>query len=154
MEQGAESETVPTRLIMPKQKQFLKLNKKKEKHPVTVRKYQPPPPPMLPPHATTFPLGPRDGRRVPGRYSCNPNGPQSWPWADVSSAGVEFEEAGEKWRAGDAFKSCRFFTRAIDVYDAGLRRHPHSFDLAYNKSVVNNLHEMVQGSGIPSLTFC
>jgi hypothetical protein len=59
--------------------------------------------------------------------------PHSWLWADVSSAGVELEEAGEKWRAGDATKSCRFFSRAIDMYDAGLRHHSHSFDLAYNK---------------------
>ncbi|MCJ1251203.1 hypothetical protein MMC30_008434 [Trapelia coarctata] len=79
---------------MPKQKQLLKLSKKKEKHPVA--------------------------------------GPETAD--DFLAAGVEFEEAGEKWRAGDASKSCRFFTRAIDMYGAGLRRHPHSFDLAYNKA--------------------
>ena len=48
-------------------------------------------------------------------------------------AGVEFEEAGEKWRAGDATKSLRFFTRATDTYDLGLQKYPRSFDLAYNK---------------------
>nr|KMM70219.1 hypothetical protein CPAG_06531 [Coccidioides posadasii RMSCC 3488] len=50
--------------------------------------------------------------------------------------GVEFEEAGEKWRAGDAVKSMRFFMRAIDTYDTGLRKYPNSFDLAYNKARV------------------
>ncbi|OJD23411.1 hypothetical protein ACJ73_05236 [Blastomyces percursus] len=49
-------------------------------------------------------------------------------------AGVELEEAGEKWRAGDAIKSMRFFMRAIEMYDTGLRRFPNSFDLAYNKA--------------------
>jgi hypothetical protein len=49
------------------------------------------------------------------------------------SAGVELEEAGEKWRAGDAAKSMRFFMRAIANYDDGLTRHPDAFDLAYNK---------------------
>ncbi|KAL9103569.1 MAG: hypothetical protein Q9163_001407 [Psora crenata] len=33
--------------------------------------------------------------------------------------GVELEEAGEKWRAGDAAKSLRFFVKAIDI-----TRHP------------------------------
>lgn len=49
------------------------------------------------------------------------------------SAGVELEEAGEKWRAGDAAKSMRFFLRAITNYDEGLQKHPGTFDLAYNK---------------------
>ncbi|KAK2738496.1 hypothetical protein FQN57_007011 [Myotisia sp. PD_48] len=48
--------------------------------------------------------------------------------------GVDLEEAGEKWRAGDAAKSMRFFMRAIEMYDAGLTRFPNSFDLAYNKA--------------------
>ena len=48
-------------------------------------------------------------------------------------AGVDHEEAGEKWRAGDAAKSLRFFLRAIDTYSEGLQRFPDSFDLAYNK---------------------
>jgi 5-methylcytosine-specific restriction endonuclease McrBC GTP-binding regulatory subunit McrB len=51
------------------------------------------------------------------------------------SVGVEQEEAGEKWRAGDAAKSMRFFMRAIATYDEGLKRHPQAFDLAYNKYV-------------------
>lgn len=49
------------------------------------------------------------------------------------SAGVDFEEAGEKWRAGDATKSLRFFVKAIESYDAGLQKFPQSFELAYNK---------------------
>ncbi|KLJ09063.1 hypothetical protein EMPG_15508 [Blastomyces silverae] len=53
---------------------------------------------------------------------------------DYLAAGVELEEAGEKWRAGDAVKSMRFFMRAIEMYDTGLRRFPNSFDLAYNKA--------------------
>jgi hypothetical protein len=48
-------------------------------------------------------------------------------------AGVEQEEGGEKWRAGDAIKAMRFFMRAIEIYDIGLAEHPNSFDLAYNK---------------------
>lgn len=42
-----------------------------------------------------------------------------------------------KWRAGDAAKAARFFTRAIQAYDDGLKRFPNSFDLAYNKCVGN-----------------
>ncbi|KAI9849660.1 MAG: hypothetical protein M1837_002785 [Sclerophora amabilis] len=52
------------------------------------------------------------------------------------AVGVDFEEAGEKWRAGDAVKSTRFFRRAIDNYDEALRRFPDSFDVAYNKARV------------------
>ncbi|KAJ5404111.1 hypothetical protein N7509_003982 [Penicillium cosmopolitanum] len=55
---------------------------------------------------------------------------------DFLAAGVELEEAGEKWRAGDAAKSMRFFMRAIANYDDGLTRHPDAFDLAYNKARV------------------
>ncbi|KAE8440985.1 hypothetical protein EG329_006122 [Mollisiaceae sp. DMI_Dod_QoI] len=50
------------------------------------------------------------------------------------AAGVEFEEAGEKWRGGDAVKSTRFFVRALDCYDEGLKKFSESFDLAYNKA--------------------
>lgn len=49
------------------------------------------------------------------------------------AAGVELEEAGEKWRAGDAAKASRFFVRAIEMYDEGLGLFPTSFDMAYNK---------------------
>ncbi|KAI4140300.1 MAG: hypothetical protein LQ340_007893 [Diploschistes diacapsis] len=49
------------------------------------------------------------------------------------AAGVDHEEAGEKWRAGDAAKASRFFARAIETYDVGLAKFPKSFDLAYNK---------------------
>ncbi|KAL5336336.1 hypothetical protein BJX70DRAFT_400733 [Aspergillus crustosus] len=52
------------------------------------------------------------------------------------AVGVEQEEAGEKWRAGDAAKSLRFFMRAVTTYDEGLQRYPNAFDLAYNKARV------------------
>ncbi|KAL1962931.1 hypothetical protein VTN77DRAFT_9027 [Rasamsonia byssochlamydoides] len=52
------------------------------------------------------------------------------------AAGVEQEEGGEKWRAGDAVKAMRFFMRAIEIYDNGLAKYPTSFDLAYNKARV------------------
>ncbi|KAJ5655675.1 Tetratricopeptide-like helical [Penicillium longicatenatum] len=55
---------------------------------------------------------------------------------DFLAAGVELEEAGEKWRAGDAAKSMRFFMRAISNYDEGLQKYPVAFDLAYNKARV------------------
>ncbi|KAL3469868.1 hypothetical protein BJX99DRAFT_264791 [Aspergillus californicus] len=61
---------------------------------------------------------------------------------DFLAVGVEQEEAGEKWRAGDAAKSLRFFMRAITTYDEGLQRHPNAFDLAYNKARVQ--YEMTQ----------
>lgn len=53
----------------------------------------------------------------------------------AETEGVDLEEAGEKWRAGDPVKSMRFFMRAIEMYETGLRRYPASFDLAYNKYV-------------------
>lgn len=34
---------------------------------------------------------------------------------------------------GDAQKSARFFVRALDDYDKGLKKFPDSLDLAYNK---------------------
>lgn len=52
---------------------------------------------------------------------------------DFLEAADEFEQAAGKWRAGDAAKATRFFNRAIDMYNEGLKRHPASFDLAYNK---------------------
>ncbi|KAI5860796.1 hypothetical protein GGS23DRAFT_210058 [Durotheca rogersii] len=55
---------------------------------------------------------------------------------DFQAAGVDFEDAAGKWRAGDAAKSMRFFQRAADVYDQGLRKFPRSVDLAYNKARV------------------
>jgi hypothetical protein len=33
----------------------------------------------------------------------------------------------------------RFFTRAIEIYEAGLLKFPNNFDLAYNKSVTSLL---------------
>jgi hypothetical protein len=64
-----------------------------------------------------------------------PQGPQSEN--DFLEAADEFEQAAGKWRAGDATKATRFFKRAIDTYDEGLKRHPQSFDLAYNKYVAS-----------------
>ncbi|KAI0122929.1 hypothetical protein BJ170DRAFT_599593 [Xylariales sp. AK1849] len=55
---------------------------------------------------------------------------------DYLNAGVDFEEAAGKWRAGNAAKSMRFFQRAIEVYDKGLASFPASLDLAYNKARV------------------
>ncbi|KAF2815217.1 uncharacterized protein BDZ99DRAFT_459144, partial [Mytilinidion resinicola] len=49
-------------------------------------------------------------------------------------AANEHEHSGGKWRAGDAEKALRFFRKAIDAYDEGLKRFPTSFDLAYNKA--------------------
>jgi len=54
---------------------------------------------------------------------------------DYLEVGVELEGDAEKWRAGDAAKSARFFVRAVQNYDAGLAKFPTSFDLAYNKYV-------------------
>lgn len=51
------------------------------------------------------------------------------------AAGVDLEEAGEKWRAGDAAKASRFFLRAIEMYDEGLSIFSGSFDMEYNKYV-------------------
>lgn len=53
--------------------------------------------------------------------------------AAAATAGVDAEEAGEKWRAGDAAKASRFFVRAIETYATGLDHFPTNFDLAYNK---------------------
>ncbi|QSZ35581.1 hypothetical protein DSL72_008451 [Monilinia vaccinii-corymbosi] len=58
------------------------------------------------------------------------------------AAGVDFEEAAEKWRGGDAVKSTRFFMRAVDSYEEALKKFPNSFDLAYNKARV--LYELTQ----------
>ncbi|KAF2461708.1 hypothetical protein BDY21DRAFT_376581 [Lineolata rhizophorae] len=53
---------------------------------------------------------------------------------DFLEAADAEELGGGKWRAGDATKALRFFRRAIDIYDAGLRKFPQSLDLAYNKA--------------------
>ncbi|KAL0264885.1 hypothetical protein SLS55_000839 [Diplodia seriata] len=55
---------------------------------------------------------------------------------DFLDAADEFEKSAGKWRAGDAAKSARFFQRAIDAYSAGLLKFPQSFDLAYNKALL------------------
>ncbi|KAF2856751.1 hypothetical protein T440DRAFT_550091 [Plenodomus tracheiphilus IPT5] len=53
---------------------------------------------------------------------------------DFLEAADDHEQAAGKWRAGDAAKSTRFFQRAIDTYNEGLKHFPKSFDLAYNKA--------------------
>ncbi|KAK6857047.1 hypothetical protein PG995_007234 [Apiospora arundinis] len=54
--------------------------------------------------------------------------------SDFEDAASEHEEAAGKWRAGDAAKSMRFFQRAIDTYDQGLKTFTQDLDLAYNKA--------------------
>lgn len=67
---------------------------------------------------------------------------------DFLEAADEFEQAGGKWRAGDAAKATRFFKRAVDTYNAGLQRYQGSFDLAYNKA--NLEYQMAQDARIAS----
>ncbi|KAK5135070.1 hypothetical protein LTR08_005595 [Meristemomyces frigidus] len=61
--------------------------------------------------------------------------------APVLETADDFQEAADgeegnlgKWRAGSAEKSGRACVRALEIYDRGLLKHPHSFDLAYNKA--------------------
>lgn len=61
--------------------------------------------------------GARDRQRISCRYQ-NHTRRCNLDQANDRAVGVDFEEAGEKWRAGDSAKSLRFFVRAIDVYDA------------------------------------
>ncbi|KAK8161059.1 hypothetical protein BKA80DRAFT_311230 [Phyllosticta citrichinensis] len=65
---------------------------------------------------------------------------------DFLDAADEHEKAAGKWRAGDAAKSARFFQRAIDAYAAGLAKYPTSFDLAYNKALLE--YEITQDARI------
>ncbi|MCJ1286649.1 hypothetical protein MMC26_005995 [Xylographa opegraphella] len=102
---------------MPK-RQLLKVNKKKEKH--------------APPVCTRTFSSEQNASSPERAYMKSPKGPETAD--EYLAAGVEAEEAGEKWRAGDAAKSARFFVRAIELYHAGLGRFPDSFDLAYNKA--------------------
>jgi tetratricopeptide (TPR) repeat protein len=53
---------------------------------------------------------------------------------DCLDQAEEFEIGIKRWRAGDIEKSYRFYTRAIAVYDEGLKRFPKDFDIAYNKA--------------------
>ncbi|OAL05813.1 hypothetical protein IQ06DRAFT_211814 [Phaeosphaeriaceae sp. SRC1lsM3a] len=68
------------------------------------------------------------------KSKAKPQEPQSEN--DFLEAADEFEQAAGKWRAGDAAKATRFFNRAIDTYNEGLKRYPTSFDLAYNKTAL------------------
>ncbi len=56
--------------------------------------------------------------------------------AKYRAVGVDFEEAGEKWRAGDSAKSLRFFVRAIDVYDAVNPSTHHPFTAHNTTSIL------------------
>ncbi|KAF2440731.1 hypothetical protein P171DRAFT_466159 [Karstenula rhodostoma CBS 690.94] len=75
---------------------------------------------------------PPKNRDFKAKAKSKPSNPQSE--VEYLDAADEFEQAGGKWRAGDAAKSARFFQRAIQVYDEGLAKFPQSFDLAYNKA--------------------
>lgn len=69
----------------------------------------------------------------PGKPKGKLKAPEPQTENDFLEAADEHEQAAGKWRAGDAAKATRFFKRAIDTYNEGLKRHPQSFDLAYNK---------------------
>ncbi|KAF8545169.1 hypothetical protein BDD12DRAFT_871855 [Trichophaea hybrida] len=53
---------------------------------------------------------------------------------DFLSAGIEYEESGDRWRPGDKPKAGRFYQRAIEAYQSCLKLNPRSFDAAYNKA--------------------
>ncbi|MCJ1437360.1 hypothetical protein MMC27_006747 [Xylographa pallens] len=116
---------------MPK-RQLLKVNQQKEKHAPLVRAHTVPPLNALPLNVHALEGPETADEYLAGVHACSRFRPSFG--ADVAIAGVEAEEAGEKWRAGDAAKSSRFFVRAVELYDAGLERFPHSFDLSYNKA--------------------
>lgn len=71
----------------------------------------------------------------PGKPKGKLKAPEPQTENEFLEAADEHEQAAGKWRAGDAAKATRFFKRAIDTYNEGLKKHPQSFDLAYNKSV-------------------
>ncbi|KAH6620324.1 hypothetical protein C7974DRAFT_231148 [Boeremia exigua] len=70
----------------------------------------------------------------PGKPKGKLKAPEPQTENDFLEAADEHEQAAGKWRAGDAAKATRFFNRAIDTYNEGLKKHPQSFDLAYNKA--------------------
>ncbi|KAG9205706.1 hypothetical protein G6514_007313 [Epicoccum nigrum] len=70
----------------------------------------------------------------PGKPKGKLKAPEPQTENDFLEAADEHEQAAGKWRAGDAAKATRFFKRAIDTYNEGLKKHPQSFDLAYNKA--------------------
>ncbi|CUS07040.1 unnamed protein product [Tuber aestivum] len=49
-------------------------------------------------------------------------------------AGIELEESGDRWRAGDKVKAGRFYIKAIESYEAALQRNQWSFDATYNRA--------------------
>ncbi|CAK4030595.1 hypothetical protein DOTSEDRAFT_163364 [Lecanosticta acicola] len=74
--------------------------------------------------------------------------------ADDFQDAADFEEsAGGKHRVGDPVKSGRAFVRALHIYDRGLQKHPHSFDLAYNKArlqlEISQQANLVEHIGVP-----
>ncbi|KAJ8117986.1 hypothetical protein OPT61_g942 [Boeremia exigua] len=70
----------------------------------------------------------------PGKPKGKMKAPEPQSENDFLEAADEHEQAAGKWRAGDAAKATRFFNRAIDTYNEGLKKYPRSFDLAYNKA--------------------
>jgi hypothetical protein len=75
---------------------------------------------------------PKEFTRPPKKSKAKAAEPQTAD--DFQEAADLEEETGGKWRAGDPAKSGRAFVRALEIYDRGIQRHPHSFDLAYNKA--------------------
>ncbi|KAI5847595.1 hypothetical protein BZA05DRAFT_475813 [Tricharina praecox] len=51
--------------------------------------------------------------------------------AEFFSAAIEYEEAGDRWSAGDAKKALRFWVRAAEAYESSLNL-ALDFDAAYN----------------------
>ena len=82
----------------------------------------------------------------PGKPKGKLKAPEPQTENDFLEAADDHEQAAGKWRAGDAAKATRFFKRAIDTYNEGLRKHPQSFDLAYNKLVPLHLHSLLANS--------
>lgn len=87
-----------------------------------------------PTHTTTaVTMGPKRKDFLKPKPKGKVKAPEPQTENDFLEVADEHEQAAGKWRAGDAAKATRFFKRAIDTYNEGLKRHPQSFDLAYNK---------------------
>lgn len=70
----------------------------------------------------------------PGKKASSKKSSEPETEIEFLNAADEQEKGGHKWKAGDAIKATRFFSRALDLYNNGLGRYPESFDLAYNKA--------------------
>ena len=75
----------------------------------------------------------RAAPRGPARLLTQPQLPETAD--DFLSAGIEYEESGDRWRPGDKPKAGRFYQRAIDAYTSALALDARAFDAAYNKYV-------------------